>query len=261
MGIEHKESSPESPWSNGAAEAMVKITKSVGSKLVEQRRKIWSSLTWVINLVLRSRELNGWKISPFEARFARKMRTPAMFDLTFDDIKSPDVKDLRAVKGILEKRRDEVANDMKKKFDKNVKEADFKVGDHVWHIPRMGQSAMKPIKIGPFEIEEVMGPVHVKIKQINGGTDLGRRHNVQSIRNLEKYKHEEVYKQKEMVVSKIVGHEGKGRGRKYRVIWEDGSTSLEPRKQLVDKETDGTEVINSELLEYFKRNPSLSRKV
>ena len=64
-----------------------------------------------------------------------------------------------------------------------------------------------------------------------------------------------------MVVKKVLGHSGKGRGRKYKVYWEDETTSMEPRKQLVDKDADGTETINAELIAYFKRNPKLSKKV
>lgn len=260
MGIEPKFASPEAPWSNGAAEAMVKVAKSVTAKLVEERRKIWSSLNWILNLVLRSRELSGWSISPFEARFARTMRTPAMFDLTFDDQKLPGVKDLRKIKEILERKRDEVAAEMKKHFDKKVTKADFKVGERVWLIPRQKAGALKPLKIGPFEIDVVKGPVHVTIKQTKDGPSLGQRGGTQSIRNLEKYEHEVVYKQNEEKVKKIFGHEGKGRGRKYKVLWEDGSTTLEPRKQLVDKEEDGTETVNAELVAYLDRNRNLSRK-
>jgi hypothetical protein len=78
---------------------------------------------------------------------------------------------------------------------------------------------------------------------------------------LERYEHKEIYRQKELVVQKVLGHVGKGRGRKYNVYWEDGTSSLEPRKQLVDKNVDGTETINAELEAYYERNPSISRKV
>ncbi len=261
MGIEPKLSSPEAPWSNGAAEAMVKIAKKVTAKLVEEKRKVWSSLTWIVNLVLRSRELSGWKISPFEARFARTMRTPAMFDLTFDDQKIPEIKDLRKMKDILDKKRDEVAAEMKRMFDKKVTKADFKEKDKVWLVPRQKAGALQPLKIGPFEIKEVKGPAHVTIKQTEGGPSLGQRSGTQSVRNLEKYDHKEVYKQKESMVKEILGHEGKGRGRKYKVLWDDGTTSLELRKQLVDKEMDGTETINEQLTAYFERNPKISRNV
>ena len=149
---------------------------------------------------------------------------------------------------------------MKKHFDKKVTKADFKEGERVWLIPRQKAGALKPLKIGPFEIDVVKGPVHVTIKQTKDGPSLGQRGGTQSIRNLEKYEHEVVYKQKEEKVKKIFGHEGKGRGRKYKVLWEDGSTTLEPRKQLVDKEKDGTETVNAELVAYLDRNRNLSRK-
>lgn len=261
MGIDPKFAPPESPWVNGAAEAMVKISKSVTAKLVEERRKVWSSLIWLTHIVLRSRELAGWKITPFEARFARKMRTPAMFDLAFDDEKVVNAKDLKEIKLAMEKRRDEVAKEMKEKFDKKVEDIEFKENDRVWLIPRVKEGALQPRKIGPFKIIEVMGKVHVKIRQLNGGPSLGSRSEFQSIRNLERYEHEEIYRQKELVVKKVLGHDGKGRGRKYKVFWEDGTTSMEPRKQLVDKDPEGTETINAELLAYLDRNPKLSRNV
>jgi hypothetical protein len=259
MGIDPKHTTPESPWANGAAEALVKLTKGVLQKLVEERRTSWSRLLWLVKLVLRSRETTGFGISPFEARFARKMRTPAMFDLPFDDVASPEEGDLVKLKAILEKRRDEVAKKMKEKFDKKVKEADFEEGDLVWLVPRQAEGALKPRKIGPYKVMEVRGGTNVKIAQAEGGPPLSR-HEVQSVRNLERYKHEEVYKQKELVVKEILGHEGKGRGRKYKVLWEDGSESMEPRKQLVDKEVGGEEVVNEQLLAYLARNPRLSSK-
>jgi hypothetical protein len=228
---------------------------------VEEKRKVWSTLIWLTHIVLRSRELAGWKVTPFEARFARKMRTPAMFDLAFDDQKVPNVKELKDLKSAMEKKRDEVAMEMKVKFDKKVEDIEFKPKDRVWLVPRMKEGSLQPLKMGPFEIFEVMGPLHVKIRQIDGGPDLGKRNEIQSIRNLERYEHKEIYRQKELVVKNVLGHEGKGRGRKYKIYWDDGTTSMEPRKQLVDKEADGTETINAELLAYFDRNPKLSRKV
>ena len=120
---------------------------------------------------------------------------------------------------------------------------------------------MEPIKSGPFKIAKVLGKATVKIAQVEGGPHLGQRPEVQSVRNLEEYTHAEIYKQKELVVKKVVGHQGKGRGRKYQVQWEDGTESWEPRKQLVDKEADGIETVNEELVAYLDRNPKLSRKV
>ena len=149
---------------------------------------------------------------------------------------------------------------MKRKLDKGVKETEFKVGNLVWHVPRRQRSGMEPRKSGPFKIKKILGKATVEIAQVEEGPDLGQRPAIQSIRNLEVYKHDKVYKQKELVVKEILRHGGKGRGRKYEVRWEDGTTSWEPRKNLVDKEADGTVTLNSELVAYLDRNPTLSRK-
>jgi hypothetical protein len=261
VGVKPEEAPSESPWVNGAAEATVKIVKAICEKLVEERRTMWSKLDWLINLVMRSRTVGGYHLSAFEARFARKMRTPASFNLPFDDVQAPEFKDLARIKKILEERRDEVAEKMKKKYDAEVKESKFGVGDLVWHVPRRQRSGMEPKKSGPFKIEEILGKATVKIGKVDEGPDLGQRPKVQSIWNLEVYKHAKIYRQKELIVMKIIGHRGKGRGRRYQVQWEDGTDSWEARKQLVDKETDGTETVNAELVAYLDRNPSLSRKV
>jgi len=261
LGIKPNEAPSESPWVNGAAEANVKIVKAICEKLVEERRTVWSKLDWLINLVMRSRKIGGYNFSAFESRFARKMRTPASFNLPFDDTHTPEFKDLEKIKKLLEEKRDKVAEEMKKKFDVGVKESKLKVGDLVWHVPRRQRSGMEPRKSGPFKIEEILGKVTVKIAQVEEGPTLGQRPEIQSIRNLEVYKHDKIYKQKELVVTKIIGHGGKGRGRKYQVQWEDGTITWEPRKQLVDKEVGGKETINAELVAYLERNPSLSRKV
>jgi RNase H-like domain found in reverse transcriptase/Reverse transcriptase (RNA-dependent DNA polymerase)/Integrase zinc binding domain len=260
MGIEARHTAPEAAWSNGAAEAAVKIAKAVIKKLVEERRKMWSKLSWLANMVSRSRELSEHGSTAFENRFGRRMRTPASFDLPFDDIHTPEMKDLKKLKEKLERKRDEVAAEMKRKFDNGKKKAEFKKNDLVWIVPREKKGALEPEKIGPFKVAEVLGPVHLKVEQVEGGPPLGQRGNVQSVRNLEAYKHKAIYKQKEMIVKQILGHSGKGRGRKYRVLWEDGSESMEPRKQLVDKDPDGEETINAELEAYWARNPKLTSK-
>ena len=261
MGVTPKLASPQAPWSNGAAEAVVKIAKAIIAKLVEERRKAWASILWMARLVMRSREVMGWKITPFEARFARKMRTPAMFGLPFEDKGLPEGEEWRRLKKKLEVRREEVAEEMKRKFDAGLKEVHFGKGDLVWLISRLPEDSLAPKKEGPFKVNEVTGPVNVRLEQVEGGPTLGRRKEIFSVRNLEKYDHKTVYRQKELVVKSILGHEGNGRGRKYKVFWEDDSISMEPRKQLVDKEIDGKETVNEELINYWKRNPGLSRKV
>jgi hypothetical protein len=260
LNIKPEEAPSESPWVNGAAEATVKIVKAICEKLVEERRTMWSKLDWLINLVMRSRTIGGYFLSAFESRFARKMRTPASFNLPFDDVQTPEFKDLEKIKKILEERRDKVAEGMKSKFDADVKESKFEVDNLVWHVPRRQRSGMEPRKSGPFKIEEVLGKSTVKIEQVGEGPGLGQRPAIQSVRNLELYKHDKIYKQKELVVMKIISHGGKGRGRKYQVKWEDGTSTWEPRKNLVDKDVDGTETLNSELVAYLDRNPNLSRK-
>ena len=92
LDIKPEEAPSESPWVNGAAEATVKIVKAICEKLVEERRTMWSKLDWLINLVMRSRNIGGYSMSAFEARFARKMRTPASFNLPFDDVHTPELK-------------------------------------------------------------------------------------------------------------------------------------------------------------------------
>ena len=260
LNIKPEEAPSESPWVNGAAEAIVKIVKSICEKLVEERRTLWSKLDWLINLVMRSRTVSGYSISAFESRFARKMRTPASFNLPFDDVQTPEFKDLEKIKKILEERRDKVAEGMKSKYDKGVEESKLEVGNLVWHVPRRQRSGMEPRKSGPFKIKEILGKATVKIAQVDKGPDLGQRPDIQSIRNLELYKHDTIYKQKELVVREILSHGGNGRGRKYQVRWEDGTTSWELRKNLVDKEVDGTVTLNAELVAYLDRNPTLSRK-
>jgi len=243
MGMEPMPTSPEAAWSNGAAEAVVKIAKGIVAKLVEERRKSWSKLIWLVNMVMRSRNLTGYDMSPFEARFGRPMRTPAMFNLPFDNVKLPGIDDLRKIKVILEKKRDEVAEAMKKKFDKKRTEADFEEGDMVWIVPRQGQGSLQPLKIGPYKVTEVKGPANLLIDQVEGGPKLTRK-KMQSVRNLQIYEHKEIYKPKEVVVKDILGHEGRGSGRKYKVLWEDGSETWEPRKHLVDKGEIGEEIAN-----------------
>lgn len=99
----------------------------------------------------------------------------------------------------------------------------------------------------------------VGLEEVNGGPRLGQRPHLQSVRNVTKYTAKEIMREPEWKVEDIVGHEGSGRRRKYHVVWASGETTLEPRKNLADV-IDGHEVVGEQLLKYWERNPTLSRR-
>jgi len=90
------------------------------------------------------------------------------------------------------------------------------------------------------------------------GPPLGDRHDVQSIRNLDKYPLKTAAKKLEHVVKDVTAYWGRGKGRRYEVTWSDDSVTWEPRKNLVALQ-DGEEVILEPLLRFWERNPQLKR--
>jgi hypothetical protein len=65
--------------------------------------------------------------------------------------------------------------------------------------------------------------------------------------------------EEEWVVAAINGHHGRGARRRYHVLWVGGATTEEPMQNLIDVEN-GEEVINEELLKYWKVYPSLKQQ-
>ena len=81
------------------------------------------------------------------------------------------------------------------------------------------------------------------------------------MRNLAEFIGPDPLPEKEFEVADVVDHRGHGRGRKYRVKWSDGDFTWEPRKNLMDKKEDGTEVVLEALSRYLRRNQALNRGV
>lgn len=260
LGVDKKATAPRSPWANGAAEANIKIAKAVMKKVASELKKRWSAVIWIVLLVMRSRIPEGMLISPFEARYGRKMVLPSHFSLPPSPLWEASIKESRAAYDRILVLRDEAAGKMKEKFDRGLSKARFVVGEKIWLRNEEVTAANPAERIGPFEISRLVGPVDVEIKEVLHGPKIGTRHKVQSIRNATKYIGPDPEPPTEWMVKDVVDHTGSGRGRKYRVMWDDGDFTWEPRHTLVDVMVDGSEVVNEALKRYFDRNPQLGRK-
>jgi hypothetical protein len=155
------------------------------------------------------------------------------------------------------KLRDEAAEEMKKNFDGGLKKKEFIEGQLVW-LRNEEVTAVNPAeRIGPFKIKRVTGPVNVEIEEVKNGPRMGTRHPIQSIRNMIEYSGPEPGPQPEFIVSDVVDHQGQGRGRKYRVRWNDGSFTWEPRSSLVDVKANGKQILVAPFRRYLERNQML----
>jgi hypothetical protein len=234
LGVEKQTTAPRSPWANGAAEANIKIAKKIMKKLVAQEKVCWTRTLWLVLMAMRSRIPEGMRVSPFEARFGKKMVMPSSFTIPKWERNLDPAAEVEEGREKLLALRDEEARKMKSAFDKKLVTMELKEGQLVW-VRNEEVTAENPAeRIGPFKVKRLVGDVNVEIMEIENGPKLGTRHPIQSVRNLAKFKGPAPDKEQEWEVVDVIDHAGHGRGRKYRVKWSDGSLTWEPRKNLVD---------------------------
>ena len=113
--------------------------------------------------------------------------------------------------------------------------------------------------MGPFEVVERRGDLNlnVELKEVEGGPRLGRRHPIVNVKNVAKYEAREIPKKVEHEIERIEEHGGRGRGRKYKVVWKAGDVTWEPLANLVN----GEDVVNKKLEIYWQAHPELKRGV
>jgi hypothetical protein len=258
LGVEKQTTAPRSPWANGAAEANIKIAKKIMKKLVAQDKVCWTRTLWMVLMAMRSRVPEGMKVSPFEARFGKKMVLPSAFAIPQWERRLDSIAEVEEGREKLLELRDEVAKKMKRAFDKKLVTLEFKEGQLVWVRNEEITSENPAERIGPFKVKRLVGEVDVEIIETDNGPKLGTRHPIQSVRNLAVFKGPEPGKEPEFEVADVIDHAGHGRGRKFRVKWHDGSLTWEPRKNLVDK-VDGEEIPVAPFKAYLDRQKRLGK--
>ena len=259
LGVESHQTAPFNPQANGKAEAHIKMIKKAMIRLSEQFNVEWDEVLQMAAAAIRSDEAHApGRISPFELRAGRRMKLPSAFALPAQPTASLVMEEMRRRWLAVSRLRDEAAAEMKERFDVGRHEADFEAGQKVWIKKNDRENGLDSKRIGPFEIAEVLSPLNVRIKEAVGGPQLGQRSDVVNVKQLAAYKGDKVPGAQEWVVRDVIGHKGKGKGRKYHVLWEDGADTWEPRAALVDNDN-GEETPVGPLLRYWERNPRLSR--
>ena len=259
LGVEKQTTAPRSPWANGAAEANIKIAKKIMKKLVAQDKVCWTRTLWMVLMAMRSRIPEGMRVSPFEARYGKKMVLPSSFAIPQWERRLDSVAEVGEGREKLLQLRDEEAEKMKHAFDKNLVTLDLEVGQLVWVRNEEVTSENPAERIGPFKVKRLVGEVDVEIMETSNGPKLGTRHPIQSVRNLAHYKGPAPEKEVEWEVVDVIDHAGHGRGRKYRVKWLDGSLTWEPRRSLVDIEN-GKEILLAPFKAYLDRQQRLGKE-
>lgn len=258
LGVEKQTTAPRSPWANGAAEANIKIAKKIMKKLAAQDKVCWTRTLWMVLMAMRSRVPEGMKVSPFEARFGRKMVLPSSFAIPQWERRLDSVAEVEVGREKVLELRDEEARKMKSAFDKKLITMEFEEGQLVWVRNEEVTSENPAERIGPFKVKRLVGEVDVEIMETENGPKLGTRHPIQSVRNLAVFKGPVPGKEPEFEVADVIDHAGHGRGRKFRVKWLDGSTTWEPRRNLVDK-VNGEEIPVAPLKAYLDRQKRLGK--
>jgi hypothetical protein len=257
LGIKKQTTAPRSPWANGAAEANIKIAKKIMKKIASERKERWNQVLWIVLMVMRSRIPEGMRISPFEARFGRKMRLPSAFLLPSKPTWDASALEMRNAYEKILRLRDEAAQKMKNQFDAKLKQVEFEIGHRVWLRNEEVTSEHPEERTGPFEVVRNAGPVDVEIAAIPNGPKL-TKHKIQNVRNICHYVGPDPGQEREWIVLDVIDHRGHGRGRKYHVKWDNGDTTWVSINNLVDYSDDEI-VVNEALDKYLKRHPNIKR--
>ena len=154
---------------------------------------------------------------------------------------------------------------MKERYDVGRVPAPFKAGNLVWLRNQNPETTLDPRRIGPFRIESLVGGLAARLSDLPQGPQIGRRHPVVSVADLEFYHGAlktptiNTHVLKLILQHKLVSRGKKGKKRevtRYKVRWHDDSETWEPARNFIDEETDGL-VINKSLLDYWQQHPQL----
>ena len=258
LGIVHQPTAAVNPQADGKVERSNGILKSVLAKTLAQYGGSWGEQLSAATAILNDSFKRPGRISPFEARFGRSRKSPACFDRPEQETKTMAMKEMKAMKEKMTLLIEKAAEEMKRRFDEGRKEAEFAVGDLVRLRDHDKKDALAAKSVGPFEVEEVLSPLNLRLKATVGGPPLGRRKPVVNVKHVAPYEPKDVPGAREWSVEDVIDHKGKGKRKLYHVRWSTGETSWEPRNALVDM-VDGEEVVNASLQRYWQRNPWLGR--
>jgi len=195
---------------------------------------------------------------PFRGAVRTDDEAPVGVLATGGELQTTTAAEMKRRKEKIDRLRDEAASKAEVRYNEGRKEAEFKGGQKVWLKDNERENSLAPKRLGPFEIEEIVSALDVKLRRTAGGPSLGRRTPTVNVKQVVEYENPNFAGAKEHRVRDIIGHKGKGNTRRYQVVWEDGDETWEPREQLVD-EVGGEEVLNEALERYYQRNPRLGR--
>ena len=267
FGIVKQTSTGGHPQTDGMAEAGVKLAKAKYRILTQIKADDFDKFIGDVNMSLASEFKLPNGMSPYKAETGRDFRSPSFFQYPLAElgVDHPAIKDLADLHKQLEKARGTAAAKMKERYDVGRVPAPFKAGDLVWLRNQNPETTLDPRRIGPFRIESSVGSLAARLSDLPQGPQIGRRHPVVSVADLEFYHGVlktptiNTHVLKQILQHKLVSRGKKGKKRevtRYKVRWHDDSETWEPARNLIDEETDGL-VINKSLQDYWQHHPQL----
>ena len=163
---------------------------------VMEKPSKWEDYLHLVEFAYNNGQQASLGMSPFEALYGRRCRTPVSWDnivniivlrqKMFKEMEKEVIKIREFLKGTQDRQKDYAY--------KNRVHREFNVGDHVYLLVRTRKSSLKlescaklsPIYYGPFEVLERIGPIAYRILLLANT----RAHNVFHVSLLKKYVHD-----------------------------------------------------------------------
>jgi hypothetical protein len=248
------------PQANGMAENMVKQVIGLLKKKLRELGGNWKEKLPNILTSIRAKFSGPRGMSPYRILFGREMLLPSSFDspITSMDLPITSEAEREKINEAVSDARDKAGARYKKKFDRGRVITKFTEGDWVWLMEHEARK-MEPKRSGPYRISKVISDLDVEVEDLPQGPQLGRRHNIVNVKNVEKY-NQEVIPAPEEVVREIIKHRKRRRNVKYLARWSDGDETWQPARDFIDREGNGEFIINEALKLYWAKHPTLAKE-
>lgn len=191
LGMQHGKSSSYRPQTDGQTEVMNRVLEDVLRHYVEPHHEDWHKWLPMAQFAVNNSWHETIQNTPFYLNHGLHPRTPATAGLLTDAM--PDVKSLvDRIQGAIStaKRCYAVARNRYNQYNsKGRNEVQYKYGDRVLLStanmrPKQGVKKLMPRWVGPFAVEQMVGPVAVRLQLTHGFEKL---HNVFHVSKVKPY--------------------------------------------------------------------------
>ena len=194
LGIKNITITPFSPSSNGQAEVFNRKLLSVLRAYTAEHPKTWSQNLPLVTMAINSSQnatgysayqmIHGMQVSDvMDMHIASQPDTSSK---TIDQAYHHWSTELQQMRNLAKHRLEQNKKQQKLAYDKKATERDFSVGDLVYvqntTLDLEGDTKLKQLFLGPYEITNFISPVNVQLKDCKSGKDLARSIHINKVK-------------------------------------------------------------------------------